>query len=136
MVWYSAEVAGTIMVQCIPVMRPILGEVKTSLTSKRLAEAEDMRTTSADKKRESARAARTSTAGPFNMMSDDEFMLAEMGWDAKKKCRIQSQVSMSPSEVDRAIEASRTQPLEWPLSGNEAPVIGSSHPDKRSRTFG
>jgi hypothetical protein len=35
-VWYSSEVAGTIMVQCIPVLRPFLKEVHTSLTSKRL----------------------------------------------------------------------------------------------------
>ncbi|KAJ4304519.1 hypothetical protein N0V90_000045 [Kalmusia sp. IMI 367209] len=35
-VWYSSEVAGTILVQCIPVLRPFLREVHASLTSKRL----------------------------------------------------------------------------------------------------
>lgn len=35
-VWYSSEVAGTILVQCIPVLRPFLREVQRSLTSKRL----------------------------------------------------------------------------------------------------
>lgn len=35
-IWYSSEVVGTIIVQCLPVMRPILREWKTSMTSKRL----------------------------------------------------------------------------------------------------
>ncbi|KAF2686037.1 hypothetical protein K458DRAFT_363594 [Lentithecium fluviatile CBS 122367] len=35
-IWYSSEVAGTIMVQCIPVLRPFLRDVTTSLTSKRI----------------------------------------------------------------------------------------------------
>jgi hypothetical protein len=35
-VWYSSEVAGTILVQCIPILRPFLREVHASLTSKRL----------------------------------------------------------------------------------------------------
>ncbi|KAF2656270.1 hypothetical protein K491DRAFT_597197 [Lophiostoma macrostomum CBS 122681] len=40
-IWYSSEVAGTIMVQCIPVLRPFLKEVHTSLTSKRLPSIDD-----------------------------------------------------------------------------------------------
>lgn len=36
MVWYSSEVAGTIMVQCVPVMRPLMQEMHTSLTSTKL----------------------------------------------------------------------------------------------------
>ncbi|KAM3076812.1 hypothetical protein ACMFMG_003720 [Clarireedia jacksonii] len=36
MVWYSSEVAGTIMVQCVPVMRPLVQEMHTSLTSAKL----------------------------------------------------------------------------------------------------
>ncbi|KAF5022467.1 hypothetical protein F66182_5503 [Fusarium sp. NRRL 66182] len=35
-VWYSSEVAGTIMVQCIPILRPIIKNLHTSLTSKKL----------------------------------------------------------------------------------------------------
>ncbi|KAJ4256257.1 hypothetical protein NW762_009337 [Fusarium torreyae] len=35
-IWYSSEVAGTIMVQCIPILRPILRNIHTSLTSKKL----------------------------------------------------------------------------------------------------
>lgn len=33
-IWYSSEVAGTILVQCIPVLRPFLLEVHTTLTSR------------------------------------------------------------------------------------------------------
>ncbi|KAF4993095.1 hypothetical protein FGRMN_6710 [Fusarium graminum] len=35
-VWYSSEVAGTIMVQCIPILRPILKNIHTSFTSRKL----------------------------------------------------------------------------------------------------
>lgn len=35
-VWYSAEVSGTIMVQCVPVLRPFIKDLHTSFTSKRL----------------------------------------------------------------------------------------------------
>ncbi|KAK1593562.1 uncharacterized protein LY79DRAFT_669107 [Colletotrichum navitas] len=35
-VWYSSEITGTIIVQCIPILRPIIREIHTSLTSKRL----------------------------------------------------------------------------------------------------
>lgn len=36
-IWYSSEIVGTIIVQCIPVLRPLLRDLRTSLTSKRLA---------------------------------------------------------------------------------------------------
>lgn len=35
-VWYSAEVAGTIIVQCVPVLRPFIKDLHTTFTSKRL----------------------------------------------------------------------------------------------------
>ncbi|KAF2708145.1 hypothetical protein K504DRAFT_468513 [Pleomassaria siparia CBS 279.74] len=35
-IWYSSEVAGTIMVQCIPVLRPLVRDLTTSLTSERI----------------------------------------------------------------------------------------------------
>ncbi|KAF2789733.1 hypothetical protein K505DRAFT_216811, partial [Melanomma pulvis-pyrius CBS 109.77] len=35
-IWYSSEITGTIIVQCIPVLRPLLRDIHTSLTSKRL----------------------------------------------------------------------------------------------------
>ncbi|QSZ35167.1 hypothetical protein DSL72_008034 [Monilinia vaccinii-corymbosi] len=36
MVWYSAEVAGTIIVQSIPLMRPLVHDMHTSLASRKL----------------------------------------------------------------------------------------------------
>ncbi|KAH7007309.1 hypothetical protein EDB80DRAFT_613974 [Ilyonectria destructans] len=44
-VWYSSEVAGTIMVQCIPILRPILQSFHTSLTSKKLGSTSDAQST-------------------------------------------------------------------------------------------
>ncbi|KAJ3456589.1 hypothetical protein MRS44_016612 [Fusarium solani] len=40
-IWYSSEVAGTIIVQCIPILRPILRDIHTSLTSRRLDSTAD-----------------------------------------------------------------------------------------------
>ncbi|KAH6665391.1 hypothetical protein B0J14DRAFT_231341 [Halenospora varia] len=39
-IWYSAEVAGTIIVQCIPILRPFLRDIHVSLTSKKISDAE------------------------------------------------------------------------------------------------
>lgn len=36
-IWYSSEIVGTIIVQCIPVLRPLIRDIHTSLTSKKLA---------------------------------------------------------------------------------------------------
>jgi hypothetical protein len=43
-IWYSSEVTGTIIVQCIPVLRPLVRDIHTSMRSKRLASttAEDI----------------------------------------------------------------------------------------------
>ncbi|TKX20391.1 hypothetical protein C1H76_7427 [Elsinoe australis] len=35
-IWYSSEIVGTIIVQCIPVLRPLLRDMHTSLTSKKI----------------------------------------------------------------------------------------------------
>ncbi|KAK4494540.1 hypothetical protein PRZ48_013896 [Zasmidium cellare] len=40
-IWYSSEITGTIMVQCIPVLRPLVQEIHTSLRSKRLGSTID-----------------------------------------------------------------------------------------------
>ncbi|KAK6601615.1 hypothetical protein H4I96_06956 [Botrytis cinerea] len=41
MVWYSAEVAGTIIVQSIPLMRPLVNDMHTSLASRKLGSGAD-----------------------------------------------------------------------------------------------
>ncbi|ROW00337.1 hypothetical protein VMCG_07328 [Cytospora schulzeri] len=43
-IWYSGEVAGTIIVQCIPVLRPFIKDLHTSFTSKRLDTSEPSHT--------------------------------------------------------------------------------------------
>lgn len=40
-IWYSSEVAGTIIVQCVPVLRALINDVRTTLHSGRLASTED-----------------------------------------------------------------------------------------------
>lgn len=41
-IWYSSEVAGTIIVQCVPVLRTLVNDVRTTLlTSTRLQSTED-----------------------------------------------------------------------------------------------
>lgn len=134
MVWYSAEVTGTIMVQCIPVMRPLLGDMKSSLTSRRLPDAEDARSPLDDLERRGSSRARASTTVGSDLRSGG-YTLAELQTASRRKSRVVSQVSLSPSEVDRAIEASRTQPLEWPLTGNEAPTIGLLYANEKARAF-
>jgi hypothetical protein len=43
-IWYSSEIVGTIIVQCIPVLRPLLRDMHTSLTSKKLPSIHDVPT--------------------------------------------------------------------------------------------
>ncbi|EKG15479.1 hypothetical protein MPH_07291 [Macrophomina phaseolina MS6] len=40
-IWYSSEIVGTIIVQCIPVLRPLLRDIHTSLTSRKLQSTAD-----------------------------------------------------------------------------------------------
>ncbi|KAF7550933.1 hypothetical protein G7Z17_g5385 [Cylindrodendrum hubeiense] len=44
-VWYSSEITGTIIVQCIPILRPIVQSFHTSLTSKKLGSTTDAQST-------------------------------------------------------------------------------------------
>lgn len=39
-IWYSGEVSGTIIVQCVPVLRPFVKDLKSSLASRRLEATE------------------------------------------------------------------------------------------------
>ncbi|KAF3005222.1 hypothetical protein E8E14_001332 [Neopestalotiopsis sp. 37M] len=139
MIWYSAEVAGTIMVQCIPVMRTLFGEVNTSRrTGRKLNDAEEGRNITSDPRSRPSlggtlRPSTTADTDIAAVFEDDDFPLATLRADGNRRGAVISQVSMTPSEVDRAIEASRTQPLEWPLSGNEPSVIGVQHLEKELR---
>ena len=41
-IWYSSEVAGTIIVQCVPVLRTLVSDVRTTVTSRRLPSTGDI----------------------------------------------------------------------------------------------
>ncbi|RDW56575.1 hypothetical protein BP6252_14080 [Coleophoma cylindrospora] len=40
-IWFSAEVAGTIIVQCIPILRPFIRDIRTMTTSRKLDDTEN-----------------------------------------------------------------------------------------------
>lgn len=131
MVWYSAEVTGTIMVQSIPVMRPIMQDIKTTLTSKRLTELDFTRSSYAPSHGiviQRQRSIRISNHGDINPIVE-QFMLEEADSDTGMS-RIKSSTSLSLSEVDRAIQASRTKPLDWSgTAGYKVTITGSAHSD-------
>jgi hypothetical protein len=41
-IWYSSEIVGTIIVQCIPVLRPLLRDVNLPWKAKKLEPAADI----------------------------------------------------------------------------------------------
>jgi hypothetical protein len=51
-IWYSSEIAGTIIVQCVPVLRALVADVRSTLRStlpsRRLASTEDFEMVRAD----------------------------------------------------------------------------------------
>lgn len=40
-IWYNSEITGTIIVQCVPVLRPLVQDICVSLRSKRLGSTTD-----------------------------------------------------------------------------------------------
>jgi hypothetical protein len=42
-IWFSSEIVGTIIVQCIPVLRPLLRDIRTSFMSKKYSNVEPNR---------------------------------------------------------------------------------------------
>jgi hypothetical protein len=109
MVWYSSEVAGTIMVQCIPVMRSFVVKYTTTLSSQRITDAGEGKGTEMSTVIRRQHTIRISNGGHINA-TEEAFVLQNMFADAKNESF--SHASMTPSEVDRAIEESRTQPLQ------------------------
>jgi hypothetical protein len=72
-IWYSAEVAGTIIVQCIPILRPFLRDMHATFTSSKLHDTEDGKSTwrsTIDAKRTSAYTNSSSTRR--NSASEDK----------------------------------------------------------------
>lgn len=122
-IWYSAEVAGTIIVQCVPVLRPFIKDLHTSLTSRRLQATEPTRgesswrgSTLVEKKGSMLSQSRDEESGKAAPM----FELREIPEEPSQALKLgyHADAYYSPSEVELRIQASHTQPLRkanWPL---------------------
>ncbi|KAK6194313.1 hypothetical protein LQW54_011587 [Pestalotiopsis sp. IQ-011] len=63
-VWYSSEITGTIIVQCIPILRTMIKDIHTSFNSKKLTSLTDRQSTvAASSKRNSKRNSNRSSGG-------------------------------------------------------------------------
>ncbi|KAF3769314.1 hypothetical protein M406DRAFT_287447 [Cryphonectria parasitica EP155] len=134
-IWYSGEVAGTIIVQCIPVLRPFVKDLHTSLTSRRL-DATEPTTKGSNNWRGSTLVEKKG----FASMSRDEenqkspgiFELTEIPEEVQPPASMarsgggyyhhqmghHTDAYWSPSEIDLRIQATHTKPLKkesWPL---------------------
>ncbi|CAN8098559.1 unnamed protein product [Discula destructiva] len=130
-IWYSAEVAGTIIVQCIPVLRPFVKDLHTTLTSKKLAATEPSKgstwrgSTLIDKKTTVSimsvdEEAAQKHAGTFELAKISE----EIPRAQNKALGYSAEAYYSASEVELGIHNSHTQALNigraprranWPL---------------------
>ncbi|KAF7879296.1 hypothetical protein EAF04_000493 [Stromatinia cepivora] len=72
MVWYSAEVAGTIIVQSIPLMRPLVNDMHSSLTSRKLGSGADRKSHGPGKSMKSSKRRTLALILQGAGMTDDE----------------------------------------------------------------
>jgi len=97
-VWYSSEITGTIIVQCIPILRPVLRDVHNSLVSKKLSSTGDRRSTTTVPSRWSGGPRRGSVRTTFELQPHDlykketgEIVLAKIGEEIEDQRRPQQQ---------------------------------------------
>lgn len=127
-IWYSAEVAGTIIVQCIPVLRPFIKDLHTSLTSRRLEATEPTRdemsgwrgSTLIEKKGNGSLLSQSRDRDEEIGKSPGVFELSNIPEEPSRGPKLghHADAYYSPSEVDLRIQASHTKPLRkenWPL---------------------
>ncbi|KAK1961036.1 hypothetical protein LY78DRAFT_317487 [Colletotrichum sublineola] len=157
-IWYSSEITGTIIVQCIPILRPILREIHTSLTSKRIDTTADGRSTTFGSKASSRK--RVSGGVQANDKHGNERIalreIPEESGDDMPQRRMPTSATPFQTEVkprpptaplpgrDSDGGSSTLSPYEtdfgprtlasplpdmWPLSGREAPDLSSSKAD-------
>ncbi|KAF4978612.1 hypothetical protein FZEAL_5015 [Fusarium zealandicum] len=132
-VWYSSEVAGTIIVQCIPILRPILRDIHTSLTSRKLESTGDGRsiawTNTRSSKHISAGIHRVDDAGLENA---DRVELRDIPeepatfWDKNR--------SASPSEDASEDGPGLHQSDNWPLARSDSARSFDFIHDRRSQS--
>lgn len=129
-IWYSAEVAGTIIVQCIPVLRPFLKDLHNSLTSRRLEATEPTRRDGSGW-RGSTLVEKKGNGSLLSQSRDEEmgkspgmFELSNIPEESSgsrtplPKPGYSANAYYSPSEVELQIQAYHTKPLRkenWPL---------------------
>jgi hypothetical protein len=101
---FSAEVAGTIMVQCIPVLLPVVRDVKTSLSSRRIDSTKKTGTSETE-----SQISRFTTGKTDDDMLDD--LEKHLDRNSSKTLNEIRVVSMTPSEERRMIRSSHTRPL-------------------------
>jgi hypothetical protein len=120
-VWYSSEITGTILVQCIPVLRPILRNFSTSWTSNRRASA----------------GARSSLKNRFSA----RVVPNEHNYDTKSKPAESVPLErLKPTEDEEWQRARRLSVVvdydedgrqasieSWPLRGSSKPVVNMEH---------
>jgi hypothetical protein len=144
-IWYSSEITGTIIVQCIPILRPILREIHTALTSKRLSSTTDGgsatlgsilsgKRASVSAKRASFGANRSSVGATNDLAIkvNERIVLKEIPEESIDP-QSRGEVSSSPSDASRETDWFSRFDM-WPLSGNEGYRIWGYQSDKDSET--
>jgi hypothetical protein len=129
MLRYSAEVAGTIIVQCVPVLRPLLKELHTTLTSKKLDDTENGRSvtwrSTMDGKRGSI------FINDDKVKKEPEAIALSVIPEEPRLTAKESFLSTSSSEtLHQSTPTASAGPLSresWPLSGSERTAIHSPH---------
>ncbi|OHE97026.1 hypothetical protein CORC01_07635 [Colletotrichum orchidophilum] len=136
-VWYSSEITGTIIVQCIPILRPILREIHTSLTSKRLGSTAGGQSTTFGSKLSSGKRMSTGV-GQNDKQGNERIALREIPEEPvddalywKSSPARSSDSTTMPSETDfKPRPPTAPLPDMWPLSGNESADLGGSQSGK------
>ncbi|KAF8856543.1 hypothetical protein BDZ45DRAFT_675407, partial [Acephala macrosclerotiorum] len=121
-IWYSAEVAGTIIVQCIPILRPFLRDMRTSLTSKKLDDTENGQSVTW----RSRRSTLDGKQAPVFMSGDDKKHPEIIAMDAipedPHETGKEASSTRSLSETDQSTPTIPAGPLfgdSWQLPGGE-----------------
>ncbi|KAM0332293.1 hypothetical protein ACHAQA_002569 [Verticillium albo-atrum] len=121
-VWYSSEITGTIIVQCIPILRPILRDIHATLTSKRLNSTADARSTGAwGSKLDTKRASMVPMDA--DRKSSERMELREIPEEPMEDWK-ERHSSSSPSEATSATLVSPRSDA-WPLSKAESAASGT-----------
>ncbi|KAJ0163208.1 hypothetical protein CTA2_3341 [Colletotrichum tanaceti] len=160
-IWYSSEITGTIIVQCIPILRPILREIHTSLTSKRLESTADGRSTTFGSKLSSGKRISTGAAVQNDgKLGNERIALREIPEESSASSSSDelprwksyppppppprgsdsTTTTTSPpygTAADDFKPRPPTAPLPdmWPLSGSEAPNLHGSSNSGKSLDF-